>query len=66
MKVSRPFFFNFSKKAGSNRKALQKLSLNSKKAFDVVDHDMLLRKLYNYGVCGLFFELVVIGGNNWW
>jgi len=32
--------------------------LNVKKAFDSIDHNILLKKLYNYGICGVPNNLI--------
>ena len=33
--------------------------MDLKKAFDIVSHDILMHKLYHYGICGPAFDLIV-------
>lgn len=45
-------------KAFENSKIVCGLYLDLKKAFDTVDHNILLSKIYSYGVTGIFFNII--------
>ena len=41
-----------------NKKATVGVFINLKKAFDTIDHNLLLQKLEHYGICGISYDSI--------